>query len=81
MPNLDDKTRVGIQEGWTESFPANPTMNVPMYPTPTPTDPGYAVNPALRCSFPGGTTTDAVRQFYRPGVYTRRLFPAQQGVA
>lgn len=77
MPNLDDPSRRGVPEGYKETYP-EVNENTP-HSVPTPATPGYSYNPFLRSSFPGGTTTDAVRQFYRTGSYLRRFWPAQQG--
>lgn len=64
----------GVPEGFKEI--ESPTMK---HPTPSPENPGYAPNPFLRSPLGGVSTPDALRQFYRPGVYYRRFFPAKQG--
>jgi hypothetical protein len=75
MPNLEQR-EAGIPEGYTETFPE---LKADTRAVPTPTAQGYEYNPFLRSSFPGGTTTDALRQLYGSGLYIRRFWPARQG--
>jgi hypothetical protein len=76
MPNLEQRAP-GIPQGYTETFPE--PIAEQQRAVPTPTAQGYEYNPFLRSSFPGGTTTDALRQLYGSGLYIRRFWPARQG--
>lgn len=44
---------------------------------PTPNDPNTSPNPFLRCTLPGISSIDSLRQFLIPGVRTSRFMPRQ----